>query len=271
MTNNLKRLASASLILSLVLSVSLMSKAQTTDSLRILWVGNSYTFYNDLPDKFAELAAEQGLYLATTKFLKGGERFSGHMKNTKLIEAIKQGGWDYVILQEQSSLPAQSTRTVVNDCYPYARALDSLVMAHSPQAHVIFYMTWGHMVKNVNNKIEKDPAYPLDESYDWFQARLFNSYLEMTYENKAWCAPVGMAWKTVRKEHPEIELYSNDGSHPSLEGSYLAAHSILATILQKKYSSHIYFGIPQQNAVLLQKTALQTVLDNRKLLGLPLE
>ena len=133
------------------------------DSLKILWIGNSYTIYNDLPSMVTRLGAEQGLKLSATRFLKGGEHLSGHYANPNLIKALKKGGWDYVVIQEYSTGPAQSTREVIDDTYHYAHLLDSLAVAGSPNCHVIFYMTWGHKKSNVHNKGQADPAYPLDE------------------------------------------------------------------------------------------------------------
>ena len=90
----------------LLLFVPFFTQARDTDSLRVLWVGNSHTYYNDMPSTVRQIAATQKVKLSCTRFLKGGERLSGHLKNQKLLDAIAAGGWDYVILQEQSSAPA---------------------------------------------------------------------------------------------------------------------------------------------------------------------
>lgn len=236
------------------------------DSLKILWIGNSYTMYNDLPAMVSKLAAEQKIKLSATRFLKGGEHLSGHYANPNLIKALKHGGWDYVVIQEYSSGPAQSTREVLADTYRYAHLLDSLAHDGSPDCRVIFYMTWGHKTANVHNKSQLDPAYPLDENYRDFQARLRISYIEMAYENKAWCAPVGIAWEDIRTNHPDIDLYVKDGYHPSLAGSYLAAHCFVATILQKPYTTNQYCNLLAPRAKILCKAAQDAVLKNKRLL-----
>lgn len=82
----------------LLLFVPFFAQARDTDSLRVLWVGNSYTYYNDMPSTVRQIAATQKVKLSCTRFLKGGERLSGHLKNQKLLDAIAAGGWDYVIL-----------------------------------------------------------------------------------------------------------------------------------------------------------------------------
>ncbi len=242
--------------------------AQGSDSLRILWIGNSYTYMNDLPGMVSKICAEQGLKLSATRFTRSGERLSGHYGNQRLLDTLAHGGWDYVVIQEYSSLPAQSTREVVDSTYHYAHLLDSLAHAGSPGVHVIYYMTWGHKKRNTHNKSMIDPDYPFDENYEDFQSRLRLSYLEMTYENRGWCSPVGMAWQTIRETHPEIELYVKDDYHPSFSGTYLAAHCFVTLLLQRTYTSSLRFNLPLLHATILQKTAQKTVLDNKRLLGL---
>lgn len=183
----------------LLILLPLGGMAQTPqDSLRVLWVGNSFSYCNDLPGMVQKIASTQKVKLSCTRFLKGGERFSGHLKNKKLLQAIADGGWDYVVLQEQSTAPAMPTGQVAREVYPAARTLDSLVHAASPDARVIFYMTWGHKYGNRKPVAE----YPLSNGYEGMQERLKTSYLEMAYDNGAWCAPVGMAWRAVRSERP---------------------------------------------------------------------
>ena len=248
----------------LLLFVPFFTQARDTDSLRVLWVGNSYTYYNDMPSTVRQIAATQKVKLSCTRFLKGGERLSGHLKNQQLLDAIAAGGWDYVILQEQSSAPAMPTRQVAREVYPAARTLDSLVHVASPDARVIFYMTWGH--KNGNRF--PIPEYPPINRYETMQERLITSYLEMAYDNGAWCAPVGMAWRAVRSERPDCILYRPDCYHPAVPGSYLAANVIFTTILQRPYQTAFTAELPAEQAEYLQRTAQRTVLDNLVLLNI---
>ena len=88
MTKNLFRIL-------LFLLLPLAGQAKDADSLRVLWVGNSYTYYNDMPAIVQQIAATQKVKVSCTHFLKGGERFSGHLTNQKLLKALAAGGWDY--------------------------------------------------------------------------------------------------------------------------------------------------------------------------------
>jgi hypothetical protein len=94
------------------------------------------------------------------------------------------------------------------------------------------------------------------------------SYLEMAYDNNAWCAPVGMAWQKVRTERPNLQLYMADRSHPSLAGSYLAANVIYTTIIQSGYQSQFNSTLDPELAEYLQQMAQRTVLDNLTLINI---
>lgn len=245
----------------LLLPMSL--RAAEKDSLQVLWVGNSYTFFNDLPATVRDIAASQDLKLAVTRVLKGGEKLSGHWQNPVLQKALKRGGWDYVVLQEFSSTPAYSTESVARDIYPYAHQIDSMAKAHSPNVHVIYYMTWGHKYGNV-----RQTDYPLDDDYELMQERIKTAYIEMAWMNHSWCAPVGMAWQQVRRERPELQLYTADCFHPSPLGSYLAANVIVTTILQRPYQTEVTCDLPAETAEYLQQVGQQTVLNNLRLLNI---
>lgn len=242
--------------------------AAESDSVRILFIGNSYTYYHDLPRSVQEIASHVALdyrmKLAYKALTPGGCTFRKHLQNQETLENLKAGGWDYVVLQEQSAAPARPTTKVVQETYPYARQLDSLIHVYNPQAKVIFYMTWGHK----DGCQEKMNDYPLIDTYTGMQERLITSYLEMTYQNDAWCAPVGMAWQRVRQERPYCTLYWPDGSHPSVMGSYLAANVIFATLFQKPYQTTYMKGLDAELAEYLQQVAQQTVLGNKRLLNL---
>ena len=98
MTKNLFRIL-------LFLLLPLAGQAKDADSLRVLWVGNSYTYYNDMPAIVQQIAATQKVKVSCTRFLKGGERFSGHLTNQKLLKALAAGSWDYVCLLYTSPSP----------------------------------------------------------------------------------------------------------------------------------------------------------------------
>ena len=226
---------------------------QSPDSLRILWIGNSFTFYNDVPQMVENMGKENGLNISTTRVLKGGEKFSGHLQNPELLTQLEKGGWDYVVMQEFSSTPAYSTSYVAENIMPYAAEIDSLAKKYSPEVETIYYMTWGHKNGNV-----RQTDYPLDDTYELMQDRIITTYTDMAYENHGTVAPVGIAWKNIRRDHPEIELYIEDNFHPSLSGSYLAASTIFATLLNKDFRLLNIEGLDEDVMNILHEEAVKT-------------
>ena len=224
------------------------------DSVRILWIGNSYTFYNDVPQMVENMGKENGLNISTSRILKGGESLSGHLKNPELHKQLEKGGWDYIVIQEFSSSPAYSTKYVAENILPYAAEIDSLAKKYSPGVETVYYMTWGHKNGNV-----RQTDYPLDDTYESMQNRIITTYTDMAYENKGTLAPVGIAWKNIRKNHPEIELYIEDNFHPSLEGSYLAANTLFGAIVKGDFKPIPVEGLDEPTMTILHNEAVRAI------------
>lgn len=227
---------------------------QSPDSVRILWIGNSFTFFNDVPKMVEDMAVLNNIPVSTKRILKGGESFKGHLQNPELIRQLEKGGWDYVVMQEFSSTPAYSTKFIAENIFPYATEIDSLAKKYSPGVETIYYMTWGHKNGNI-----RQTDYPLDDTYELMQDRIITTYIDMAYENKGTVAPVGIAWRNIRDKYPEIELYSEDNFHPSLEGSYLAALTLLGTIIKNEFIPIPPNGIDENTAVILYREAINAI------------
>jgi len=121
-------------------------------------------------------------------------------------------------------------------------------------------MTWGRE----NGDASNCATYPPICTFDGMNQRLRESYLEMANDNFCTVAPVGVAWKTVRDSFPSIQLYSGDGSHPNIYGSYLAACVFYATLYQETPigAPYVPAGIGATDALNLQTVASYTVLDS---------
>lgn len=222
------------------------SEAQTTK--RVLFIGNSYTYVNNLPQLVANVAAAQGDSLIFDSSAPGSYTFQLHSAYAPTLSKIAQATWDYVVLQEQSQLPSFPPSQVATDCLPYARALDSLVHVADSCAETIFYMTWGRK----NGDAANCGFYPPLCSYAGMQERLRQSYLLMAQQNNAVTAPVGSAWREVRNQNPSFDLYQADESHPSIYGSYIAACVFYTLIFQKPvYSLSYTAGIATADAYLI--------------------
>lgn len=229
----------------------------------ILFIGNSYTYYNGGVDVMLKnIALAEGDTIYTESFTIGGAKFSDFCNNSETFEHIRSRAWDYVVLQEQSQLPAFPPSQVEAECYPFAKRLCDSIRANDSCTQILFFMTWGRE----NGDQSNCGAYPPLCTYDGMQQRLRESYVQMADDNNAIAVPVGLAWKYVRDNYPEIDLYQSDESHPSVAGTYLAALTFCKTIYYGDYSYGDYAsyrpdGIDLQNYVHIY-TAISGVIRN---------
>lgn len=247
--------SSLSLFLFLLL-VPILSWSQNTS---ILFVGNSYTYVNDLPKLVKDIALSKGDSVTTDLSAPGGYTFQNHCTNATTLAKINSGLFDFVVLQEQSQMPSFPPSQVATDVYPYAHQLDSLIHKANSCATTVFYMTWGRKYGDASNC----SAYPPICTYSGMQERLRESYMSMADDNNALVAPAGMSWNSSWSTDSSINLWQADNSHPSLEGSYLTACTMYSTIFRKSpVGAFIPTGLDTLTAAFLQDIALHTVLDS---------
>lgn len=209
--------------------------SQTTK--RVFFIGNSYTYVNNLPGLIQSIAASNGDVLEHHSHTPGGSTLQNHSNNPDVISTINQGNWDYVVLQEQSQLPSFPDSQVQNQVYPYALQLSNLIKTSNPCGNIIFYMTWGRK----NGDSGNCPGLPTVCTYQGMDTQIYNRYMEMAASNEGIVSPVGKVWRTIREQNPAIELYDQDESHPSYIGSMAAAYTFY-TILFKKDPTQIPFN-----------------------------
>lgn len=188
---------------------------------RALFLGNSYTNYNGLPQLTSNLAASAGEPLIVDSNTPGGYTLEGHSTNATSLQKIEEGNWDFVVLQEQSQRPSFPISQVESDVFPYAEDLNAAILESNECAETVFYMTWGREDGDASNCTNWPPVC----TYEGMDDLLYERYMQLAEMNDAVVSPVGAVWRYIRENHPEISLYANDGSHPSPEGSYVAACS----------------------------------------------
>ena len=232
---------------------------------KALFLGNSYTYYNQMPSIVVDIANSLGDSLIVDSNTPGGAKLVDHAQNgSASMVKIQQEQWDAVIIQAQSQEPSFSPFQVQEDTYPYAEILVDAVIANNQCSDPIFFMTWGRKHGDTIN----GAFYPIISTYEGMQQRLRESYLEMGDDNEAMVSPVGMAWHQIIQQHPDIELYSGDGSHPSIHGSYLSACVFYSMLFEKSCENPLSFvsnGISQEDATTIQSIASNTVLDSTEL------
>lgn len=174
-------------------------------ALRILFIGNSHTYYNDLPRLVQARAEEAGYACCVTMLAHPGWYLEQHVREPEVRFNILYGGYDYVVLQEHAHPfgPEEQYREA-------AAALNRMI--REAGSVPVVYEVWA-------KKTEPEA-----------QAYINEAHHRAAEEIGALLAPVGEAWWDCRKRRPELELYADDGAHASKAGSSLAAEHIWETI-----------------------------------------
>ncbi len=188
----------------------------------ILFIGNSYTYGNDLPTLLRQLSIANGKNVFVDSHTVGGASFYMHNTSAAAQQKIKQKNWDYVLIQGQSQEVSFPDQQVDFNVLPPAVSLTDSIYRHHFCSEVMFFMTWGR--KN------GDPQWGPISTFEGMQERLYDGYMRIADSSQASVAAVGRVWQRLREQMPNVELYEPDQSHPSLAGSFLAAMTIYSSI-----------------------------------------
>jgi len=230
------------------------------DRLRVLFIGNSYTYVNDLPFQIQQVAASAGaeMPLEVVSITPGGMTLEHHWTSGAARRLIRQGGWTHVVLQEQSTRPIDDPATF----HEYARLFDEEI--DRVGAQTVFYLTWARQHRPTS------------------QDSLSHQYLAAGEALGARVAPVGIAWQRALREDPNLVLHYEDRSHPEPIGTYLAALVFSATLYDAspigataqqwssgfgthpaRQSAYEIEALPDATAALLQRAAREAVQEVR--------
>ena len=215
---------------------------------RVAWVGDSYTYFNDLPAMVAAMLDTEPDPEACV--LCGGARLSGHAADPR-VAALLERDWDAVVLQEASTVAGGYDLAKLGASRGAAREF----FAPRASTTVLLFGTWGHRGGSVYAASRR--AYP---SYRAMQAKTSAGCKRLCalLGSSARYAPVGEAFREVHEacagSHLEPEgdprtlfsrLYAPDGHHPSRLGSYLAACVFYATLTGESPEGHSYRPPPR--------------------------
>ncbi len=232
------------------------SKAQL--SRKVLFLGNSYTDVNNLPQIVHDVALSAGDTLVFDKYAPGGYQLIDHSSDATTKSKIMAGGWDYVVMQGQSQEPITYSSQFNNGGF----AVYNLVKQYNPCAVVMTYMTWGRK----NGDAANCPWFPVMCTYLGMDNALKSRYLDLTGFINGEVSPVSVVWRYLRQNYPGIELYQSDESHPSSAGSYAAACCFYASLFKKDPSSITFnFGLSATDAAIIRNAAKTQVFDSLSL------
>lgn len=226
------------------------------DSISVLFIGNSYTYVNDLPGTLGSLAGSLGKEITIDSKTNGGYTFQSHTNDPLTYSKIHSKPWDVVVIQGQSQEPSFPDSQVDTQTLPYALQLSDSIWANNACGNVMYFMTWGRQ--------NGDPQWSEINTFEKMNTRLYNAYMRMAdSSDRSMVSPVGRVWSYVRANHPGINLYNPDESHPSAEGTYLAACTFYASLFQQSPAgSNYYGGLNAATAGILQNAAAAVVLDS---------
>jgi hypothetical protein len=208
----------------------------TPRSLIVLFIGNSFTARNNVPGLIASMAHSRGHMMEHRLISAGGASLRMHWHKGDAPKAIEQTRWDYVVLQEQSTLPVKNAQRTKENI----RLFDEAIKASG--AKTALYLTWAR---------QKVPE---------TQKALTDCYTSIGEELGATIIPAGVAWERLLRQRNHPVLHDKDGSHPTLAGSYLAACVFFAVLFDESpvgipFDSK---GLTRADVELLQKTAWET-------------
>jgi hypothetical protein len=210
-----------------------MAKPSRETLLKVLFIGNSFTARNNLPNLIAQLAEARGQQLQYLLISAGGASLRMHWNKGDAKKAIQETRYDYVVLQEQSTLPVKNPLRMQENIRLFDEAIKDA------GARTALYLTWAR--KNAPET----------------QSAITAAYSTVGRELGSTIVPAGIAWDGFLRKHTQPELYDPDLSHPTLAGSYLAACVFLAVLFGQSpvgVASNLK-GLTPTDIALLQKTA----------------
>lgn len=183
--------------------------------MKVLFVGNSHTFFNDMPELFARFAEKTtGEKPEVVMLAYSGRDYLWHRKEYFAVRFnLMYGGFDYCILQQ-----AAHPYPPFEETYEYGKMLIDLCKKCGVTP--VIYMTWA------------------EKRFPENQKKMIDTCKKLAKQNDALLAPVGEVWQKVQRKHPDIELYFRDGEHAGPYGDFLVA-SVLCQLLTGDISDEV--------------------------------
>lgn len=221
--------------------------------LKVLFIGNSYTYANDLPKVFSSVSCSGGYKVTAESVAVGGYAFSNHVYSAQTTAKINSKKWDYVILQDQSQIPSSRPADVTTYYLPHAVTLANRVLSNHSSSELIYFVTWGRESGDGANC----GSYAKVCTFSGHTEALLEGYTQYKNSTGGVLAQVGSAWEAVVDDSSSPflsgDLWTGDGSHPELLGTYLSALVLYKSIFQKStLDLYVPSGISSSHGVYLQ-------------------
>jgi hypothetical protein len=244
------------LISFLVFSARLSAQQTTVDSsaTSYLFIGNSFTYMNDMPKLFESMAKHAGKRVYVQSNTKGGASFEEHANRESVYESIASHPWDYVILQGFSREFIHAAQYVDSATVPHLNKLLDAIYANNPCTNVHFYMTWGY-----ENGFG---GYQYTSDFLGMADTIHGGYLRIGKRYGLPVVPAGAVWKKVR-EKSRVNLYTRDHYHPNQKGSFLVASTFFSSFYNEPNEYYAPFGLFKRKGKMISRTAFDYVQEHR--------
>lgn len=204
----------------------------TGSTVRVLFVGNSLTYVNDLPGMVRALAEAGGAVTIETRDVSlPGYALEDHWATPTSRAALAEGGWDVVVLQQGPSALPESQVNLIQWAGTWADAI------REQGGMPALYMVW--------------PDRARITAFD----SVSTSYRLAAAAANAELYPAGDAWQAAWRRDATLALYGPDDFHPSVMGSYLAALVMYRGITGRDPPTLTTLGIPADAETVLQAAA----------------
>lgn len=203
--------------------------------MKVLFIGNSHTFTHDVPSIINKLFIENNEKWEYKEMTVSGQTLKFHSTREDLLNEIKVGNYDIIILQERASnFDQELFNEGFNPLYDH--------IINNTKSKILMYMIWSN------------------ESRPEVQKTILESYRNASKNDRVSLASAGIVWDVIRHHHKDITLYM-DGNHATKIGAYLAASTLFYALTGKKEKLTVNedselvkeLGLKIENVQLIQK------------------
>lgn len=219
------------------------------DTLRVLFIGNSYIFYNNLPQMVSLLSDSLNTKLICKKSTYGGSTLGDHWNSRKGLrtrEILEKEKFDIVVIQDNSMWPLEHADSVSM----FGKLFCDLIKSKNATPYI--YNTWSR------------------EATPQTQPAINKVYETLALETQSVLVPVGSIWAEAKIQKPATQLYFTDGSHPSPLGTFLIALCFVKKItgvLPTKYATVYNYPAIDNESIRLMQVSENDILFFSKLVN----
>jgi hypothetical protein len=237
------------LIILLLFAFTKVNANNNRDTLRVLFIGNSYIYYNNLPQMVSLLSDSLNTKLICKKSTFGGSTLGDHWNSRKGLrtrEILEKEKFDIVVIQDNSMWPLEHADSVSM----FGKLFCDLIKSKNATPYI--YNTWSR------------------EATPQTQPAINKVYETLALETQSVLVPVGSIWAEAKIQKPATQLYFTDGSHPSPLGTFLIALCFVKKItgvLPTKYATVYNYPAIDNESIRLMQVSENDILFFSKLVN----